>query len=166
MESSVLFAIFLILVFGTALVLRKKKIKQDELPQNEEELVIDYNEEFFSRIEGRPAIDVIKTYNPWDAGFLQSLLYDNGIISYLKNGHTSAILPGLMVSGYTDMKISIPQEDINTALPLLKEAIESMKEDRTINAGSTARSVVEYAFGQLPVSTMDNRILPEILLEK
>jgi len=125
---------------------------------------IDYNEAFYRNLNGRNSVDIVKTYNPMDVAIIQSVLMENGIHSLAGNQYMSSLYPGVAVSGYTDVRISIAEDDVPAAKPILRDVISSLKSGPEQTAGNTVRRVLELAASGYTVPDSASRVLPELLV--
>jgi len=91
-------------------------------------------------------------------------LAQEGILTYSEFDHMNNLFPGIGIKGYTDAVLTVFEKDLNQAVRLTEEYIQSRYESRgRLKVVERARGIAEWALGGYVVASHEFDYLPEVM---
>lgn len=161
--SFILMVSALLLIFSKII---KIKLSKPSTKKNidKENPFIDLNEKYITNGHNKKSIDTIRIYNPIDGDIIRSILDSADIETFISYNHMNNLYPGIQIPGHTTSIISIYEEKIGQAIPLINDYINNLKSHEKTKVSSKIRNITEFAlFGQTMPKGRDKRI-PELII--
>ena len=107
---------------------------------------IDMNHEFIKEKANtnKKIIDGIMVFSYVDAILLRSILYSCEINSFVQFFNVSSLRPGMIIEGYTDIKIAIFEDDFLEVNEIVNELNNQKINDGKIKFANKVRNIAEY----------------------
>jgi hypothetical protein len=163
----VILAIMTLILAGNAVrnKLAKKRPKNENASKKESwEATDSMNAVFLKNAEGKPVINLVRTYNPGDMALLRSLLDSAGINTFVNFDAMNSLYPGVNLGNHTDIILTIFEEDAAEAKEIVANYLAEQRDHEPEKAGSRIRNVAETVLGGYPMPSGRNKTLPELLI--
>ncbi len=163
----IILAIMILVLIGKVLrrkLAKKRRTQSEEAPAESWETTDSMNAEFLKNAEGRQVLNLVRTYNPGDLALLRSLLDSAGINTFVNFSAMNSLYPGVNLGGYTDMIVTIFEEDAEEARQIVSGYLDGQRGHDPEKTGSRVRNVAEAVLGHFVIPSGRNKTLPELLI--
>ena len=150
-----------------ALVLRRIREPERRKPKEENpfEDLPDMNESFLEHAGGREAVDLVRVFNPQDRMVLRSILFDEGIESYVKSNIFGELYPTYDIHNFATSVISVYREDGEKAKEITQSYILTL-DKKNYSGEKNPSEAARAAAGAilLGVPPKLSKFVPELLI--
>lgn len=125
-------AIISAILIAMAVLFNRIKIREEQkknAPPEEEDEFPDMNEIFLSHGAGREVVDLVRVYKPQDKAVLRSILFAEGIDTYVKSNHFGELYPTYDIHNFATSEISVFREDSQKAKEIVADYIRTLKSE-------------------------------------
>ena len=140
---------FVVLLYGIVLFVTRKN-PHPEQEEIEDKMIhnIDMDNEFIKETETKKTVfDFAKIYSIEDLIVIRSILYSCGINSFIQFFNMCSLRPGVGVDNYTDMRLSIFEDDSEEVKIIIQEYENRKIEDQKVKLKTKVRNIVEAIIG-------------------
>lgn len=106
---------------------REDRKKKEASPLKEESP--DMNEIFLSHSVGKEVVDLVRVYNPQHKMVLRSILFAEGIDSYVKSNHFGELYPTYDIHNFATSVVSVFREDSQKAKTIVEDYLRTLKKE-------------------------------------